>query len=185
MKHDGTRQLAVITGATGGIGKEICRRVAMSGFDILAQYHSDRAAAEALQREVEDNQHLCRIVQADLASEAGVASVCSAAEAMRADSSGTLEIRALVNNAARLLGPSFDEATVADFDAYMALNARAPFFLSQRLSRNMPPAPVLCTSRLQAPISQARAISSTPSARRQSEALTKTPRKLSRRGEFA
>lgn len=46
-------------------------------------------------------------------------------------------VAALVNNATRLLGPSFGETTPAQFDAYFALNARAPFLLAQELCRRM------------------------------------------------
>lgn len=137
MSPETVRRLAVVTGATGGIGQEICRRAALAGFDIVAHYHSDREGAEALRRNVQDARRSCHIVQADLAEESGVDEICAVVEDLRA-SDDTVELQALINNAAKLLSPSFDEATVADFDAYFALNARAPFFLSQRLSKQMP-----------------------------------------------
>lgn len=46
-------------------------------------------------------------------------------------------LQALVNNAALLLGPSFEAATVSEFDRYFAVNSRAPLFLSQSLSKLM------------------------------------------------
>jgi 3-oxoacyl-[acyl-carrier protein] reductase len=135
---EGAAPLLVVTGATGGIGQEICRRAAEAGYDVLAAFHTHASRAEELRREVAERGRRCRTVQADLGDPSGIDVVCAAVaeEAGRADAGG---LRGLVNNAARLLGPSFDEATIADFDAYFAVNTRAAFFLSQRLSRLMPP----------------------------------------------
>ncbi len=130
--------LLVVTGATGGIGREICRRGSEAGYDLVAQFHTDTSGAESLLQESEEIGRKCRLVQADLGTAAGIDTVCRAVEAelVRTDAVG---IRGLVNNAAKMLGPSFDEATIEDFDSFFAVNTRAGFFLAQRLSKLMPP----------------------------------------------
>lgn len=129
--------LLVVTGASGGIGREICRRAAAAGYDVVAQFHTDAASAAELRREVHHLGRACRAVQADLGDPAGIESLLAAVGDEVA--SRAVVLKGLVNNAARLLGPSFDEATIVDFDAYFAVNTRAAFFLSQRLSRTMAP----------------------------------------------
>lgn len=131
-----TRKLAVVTGATGGIGAAICQRLHEDGFGILAQYHTNYAKAEAIGRRIRDDGGYFHTISCDLGTPEGVCAVVDTARVLTDQSPGR-EIHALVNNAAKLLGPAFDEATVDQFDEYFALNVRAPFFLSQGLSRLM------------------------------------------------
>jgi 3-oxoacyl-[acyl-carrier protein] reductase len=131
-----TKRFAVVTGATGGIGSAICQRLHKDGYGIIAQYRSNQVQAEALGRRIRGDGGHFQSVACDLRTREGVDSVVGAVVALLASSS-TIELHALVNNAAMLLGPSFDEATVDEFDEYFAVNVRAPFFLAQGLSRRM------------------------------------------------
>jgi 3-oxoacyl-[acyl-carrier protein] reductase len=131
-----TRKLAVVTGATGGIGAAICQRLHEDGFGILAQYHPNYAKAQAIGRRIRGDGGYFQALSCDLGTPEGVLAVVSAARVIAEQSLGR-EVHALVNNAAKLLGPAFDDATVDQFDEFFALNVRAPFFLSQGLSRLM------------------------------------------------
>lgn len=130
------RPLAVITGATGGIGLEICRVLAGAGYDLVAQFHADIGGARRLEKEIATVGARCRTVAADLRDADGIDAVCVVVdEELRRP--GVEGLLALINNAAKLLGPSFESATLADFDAYFAVNTRAPFFLAQQLLPKM------------------------------------------------
>ncbi len=124
--------LAVVTGATGGIGRATCQVLGEAGYAILAQYRSDAQAALELQAQLSENGVDCHLVPADLSTAEGVDAV-AVMTTMLLEAHHELELRTLVNNAAVLLGPSFDGATFDSFDRYFALNTRAPFFLSQSL----------------------------------------------------
>ena len=136
MTHS-NRPLAVVTGATGGIGRDICRLLAREGYDIVAQYNSQHDRAEQLKSSLEELGAYCATVSCDLGTPEAVDAVDAAVEEALSSTGG--ELKALVNNAAMLLGPSLASATHEQFDAYMAVNVRAPFFLAQRLSLRMPP----------------------------------------------
>ncbi|HUG49499.1 MAG TPA: SDR family oxidoreductase [Terrimesophilobacter sp.] len=131
-----TGKLAVVTGATGGIGTAICQRLHQDGFGILAQFHTNHAKAETIGQTIREDGGYFKTVSCDLGTPEGVCEVLSTAREVAEQSPGR-KIHALVNNAAKLLGPAFDEATIDQFDEYFALNVRAPFFLSQGLSRLM------------------------------------------------
>jgi 3-oxoacyl-[acyl-carrier protein] reductase len=132
------RPLAVVTGATGGIGREICLGLARAGYDLVAQFHVDVDGARQLEADIAAAGGRCATVAADLSAADGVDTVCAVVDGeLRRPGRGGL--RALVNNAAKLLGPSFDNATLADFDAYFAVNTRAAFFLAQQLVPKMIP----------------------------------------------
>lgn len=131
-----SRRLVVVTGASGGIGRALCARLAHEGYDVLAQYHSRKAGAEEVRRTVEARGRRCLLIAADLEERSGPEAVCRAAGRHLAGHADTV-LHGLVNNAALLLGPSFEAATADEFDRYMAVNVRAALLLSQQLSRLM------------------------------------------------
>lgn len=127
-----TDKLAVVTGASGGIGAEIVQTLVADGFYVIAQYRNNEHNAAAL---LENAGGRCELVQAELSSMDGIATIVDAVRSRA--SASAMQVAALVNNAAKLLGPSFTAATPASFDEYVAINTRAPFFLSQLLSQDM------------------------------------------------
>jgi NAD(P)-dependent dehydrogenase (short-subunit alcohol dehydrogenase family) len=74
------RSVAVITGATGGVGLEIAKGLARAGYDIIIGAHSERRGAEAVREIRSVATHPASIQQSplDLASLASVAAFASA-----------------------------------------------------------------------------------------------------------
>ena len=62
------RKVALITGATRGIGKEIALELAKNGFDIAVNYRSMQDDMEDLKKEIEENNVRCEFVGADVAN---------------------------------------------------------------------------------------------------------------------
>lgn len=131
-----TTRFVVVTGATGGIGRAIVRRLASDGYGIVLHYASSEQVAAELRSELIDNGVHCVMVGADLRSELGIRRVIEEVDNLLA-LDGNYRLHGLVNNAAKLLGPSLTDATFAQFNEYVDLNARAPFFLIQQISRMM------------------------------------------------
>ncbi|MGO1906283.1 MAG: SDR family NAD(P)-dependent oxidoreductase [Brevibacterium aurantiacum] len=134
--NDAARRYVVVTGATGGVGFATSLKLAREGYDVIAQYGTRHDTALELQAEVANIGVGATVVRADLAESVGQSHLVAAVESALSKSPGST-LAGLVNGAAKLLGPSFDSATVDQFDTYFALNARAPFFLTQRLSKLM------------------------------------------------
>lgn len=133
MKMSQGRGLAVVTGATGGIGAAICLRLQADGYGIIAEYRSSHEKAGELGDHIRGRGTFFKAVCSDLSTPDGVKAVVRAVRETL-DDHPEYELRALINNAAKLLGPAFGEATVEQFDHYMAVNVRAPYFLCQELS---------------------------------------------------
>jgi 3-oxoacyl-[acyl-carrier protein] reductase len=113
-------KIALITGASGGIGSCIARRFAQDGISLalLGRSKEKLAATAASVREYGVETLL---LPGDLLDDAYLED-CFAAVKERF---GGLDI--LVNNAGIALSRSFEETTMAEFDRIMALNARVPY----------------------------------------------------------
>ena len=59
-------KIALITGATRGIGKEIALELAANGFDIAVNYRSMQDGMEKLKKEIESNNVKCLLIKADI-----------------------------------------------------------------------------------------------------------------------
>lgn len=113
-------KIALITGASGGIGSCIARRFAQDGISLalLGRSKEKLAATAASVREYGVETLL---LPGDLLDDAYLED-CFAAVKERF---GGLDI--LVNNAGMALSRSFEETTMTEFDRIMALNARVPY----------------------------------------------------------
>ncbi len=132
-KETPTRPLVVVTGATGGIGSAICMRLHADGYGIIAQYRTNHGKAHSLGHNIREAGGHFEAIACDLSSPAGVNALVQAIYT-DLETNPDHRLHGLVNNAAKLLGPAFGETTVDQFDEYMAVNLRAPFFLAQGLT---------------------------------------------------
>ena len=62
-------KVALITGATRGIGREIALELAANGFDIAVNYRSEKDIPEDLKKEIESHNVRCEFVQADVSNQ--------------------------------------------------------------------------------------------------------------------
>lgn len=125
------QKVAIVTGASGGIGTAVSERLARDGYAVVVNCSGSTAAAEALVRKIEEAGGRAISAQANVADAAAVARMFDAAEA----ASGGVDI--LVNAAGTM-----DLATVADssdalFDKTVAANLRGTFNTLREAARRM------------------------------------------------
>ena len=108
---------AIVTGGGKRIGEAIVRALLADGWDVIAHVHHEGDPVPGGARKV----------AADLGGAECAARIFAAAEAA--------PVRLLVNNAARFAFDGFGEASAAEFDAHMAVNARTPMLLIDELAR--------------------------------------------------
>lgn len=85
--------VALITGGTRGIGKEIALTLSKEGFDIAINYRKENDELEELKKEIENNNVKCLLVQGDVSS----FDDCERFVKETAEELGSIDI--LVNNA--------------------------------------------------------------------------------------
>ena len=121
---------ALITGASKGIGAEICEVFAEAGADIVAVAR-DLPGLEQTCSAVESHGRNCIVIEADLGDPKGPARAAEDALAHWP----TIDILVNCAGIARI-APAL-ELTAESWDATMNVNVRAPFLLSQKLAPPM------------------------------------------------
>src|SRR5215813_12251730 len=121
-----TSRIALVTGASRGIGKSIALALAEAGADIAVNYNSNAQAAEQVCEQVRAKGRKAIPVQADVSKSPDVDSLVSTVE----NQLGSPLI--LVNNAgiAELLPP--EKVTEEIFERFLRVNLTSMFLVTQR-----------------------------------------------------
>ena len=111
------KRVALVTGASRGIGAAIARELSNQGWAVAVHYNRSEAQARALAEALPD----AMAVHADMADAAAVARMVEDVAARYG------RIDALVNNAGVALWKLAMDTTVAEWDALFAVNVRGAF----------------------------------------------------------
>jgi len=122
---DITRKTALITGAGRRIGRALAEDLGAAGWGVAVHYLHSREEADEVVAAVVAAGGRGAAVQADLADADSVTRLVPAA----VEALGPLGL--LVNNASIFERDDITTATLASWDSHIAINLRAPFFLSQ------------------------------------------------------
>jgi len=120
-------RIALVTGASRGIGKAIAIALAHAGADVAVNFHSQSAAADAVCKEIQSLGRKCIAVQADVSQSPDIDRLVTAVE----NDLGPITI--LVNNAgiARLL-PA-EQVTEEIWNEFLRVNLTSVFLVTQRV----------------------------------------------------
>ncbi|RWL16985.1 MAG: SDR family oxidoreductase [Mesorhizobium sp.] len=124
-------KVALVTGASKGIGAEIARRLARDGFSVVVNYARGAEAAEQVVREIEAKRGEAIAVQADVGEPTAAARLFDTAE----QALGGLDV--LVNNAGIMKLAPLAEMDVADFDRQIAVNLGGVFHCMREGARRL------------------------------------------------
>ncbi len=122
-----TNRLAIVTGASTGIGYELAKQCRDHGFDLLIA--SDEAEIEKAAAELRGGGASVEAVQADLSGGEGVDKLVAAMKGRPVD--------ALLANAGRGLGRSFLDQDSADWTRVVEINITGTLLLVQAVGREM------------------------------------------------
>jgi NAD(P)-dependent dehydrogenase (short-subunit alcohol dehydrogenase family) len=127
------RGVALVTGASRGIGRGIAVALANAGFDVVVNYASNRDAAEEVGMAIEAVGRRALLVQGDVSVVADRAKLMDETYAKL----GRLDL--LVNNAgvAPKVRADLLEGGEESFDRMVNVNLKGPYFLTQLVARRM------------------------------------------------
>ena len=125
-------KVALVTGASRGIGRAIALRLAQDGALVAVHYGRNSDAADTVVQKIEANGGAAFSIQAELGTLANVYALYEALDAALHQRTGTNQFDILVNNAGISIRESIEETTEKTFDELIAVNVKAPFFLIQQ-----------------------------------------------------
>jgi 3-oxoacyl-[acyl-carrier protein] reductase len=124
-------KVAIVTGASRGIGAAVAERLARDGFTVVVNYSGNDAAAEALMRKIEAAGGRALSAKADVGDPQAVRGLFDAAEA----AFGGIDV--LVNNAGIMKLATLADSDDALFDSQVAVNLKGTFNALREASRRL------------------------------------------------
>ena len=122
-------KVAIVTGASNGIGRAIAERLAQDNAMVVVNYGKSVEKAKAVVAEIESKGGQAVAIHADMSKIADVRRLVNDT----VKKFGRLDI--LVNNAGMFIPKALVETTEEEFDQIFALNAKGPYFAMQEAAK--------------------------------------------------
>jgi len=125
------RKIALVTGGSRGLGKEMALSLAKKGLDVILTYNSKKAEAEEVVRLIEVMGQNAAAIQLDVSDVKSFGTFFSEVSQILSSIFKTSKFDYLINNAGIGIHASFEETTPEQFDDLMNIQFKGPFFLTQ------------------------------------------------------
>jgi NAD(P)-dependent dehydrogenase (short-subunit alcohol dehydrogenase family) len=126
-------KIALVTGASRGLGRNTAIALARKGVDVVGTYHSKEAEAAATVSAIEELGRKAVMFQLNTGNTASFVGFAADLKQALSATWGRSTFDYLVNNAGIGIHAPFAETTEADFDRLMNIHLKGVFFLTQRL----------------------------------------------------
>ena len=125
------QKIAIVTGASRGIGREVAKELAESGITVIANYNKSEEEAKKLQQELEEQNFKLEIFKADVSKREDVKKLVE----YTIEKYGKIDI--LINNAGISEYKLFTDETDEDWDKLINTNLYSAFAMSQEVIPTM------------------------------------------------
>jgi len=126
-------RIALITGASRGLGRSSALQLAERGVDVILTYRANEAEAQAVVRAIEQQGRRAVALRLDVADSGQFAPFADRVRQVLASTWQRETFDYLVNNAGTGLHASIAETTEAQFDELVNVHFKSTFFLTQKL----------------------------------------------------
>ena len=127
-----TNKIALITGGSRGLGKNMAISIAKKGIDIILTYNSNKEAADAVVAEIKAAGQKAMALQLNTGNIKSFGAFIETLSATLKESFSTDRFDFLINNAGIGIHAPFAETTEEQFNELMDIHFKGVFFLTQR-----------------------------------------------------
>lgn len=127
------RKIALVTGSSRGLGRNMALHLARQGVDVVLTYRSKQAEAEDVANEARALGARAAVLAFDAADSSRFADFAARLKDVLKQDWQRENFDFLVNNAGIGIHASFAETTEAQFDELFRIHLKGPFFLTQTL----------------------------------------------------
>ncbi|AIQ35107.1 3-ketoacyl-ACP reductase [Paenibacillus sp. FSL R5-0345] len=131
MDHHLAGRVALVTGASRGMGREIAESLALHGAKVVVNYANSPGKAEEVVSEIKQKGGEAIAVQADISQMRELEQLFQTT----LEAYGQIDI--LVNNAGIMITKPIASMTEEDFDKQFAINVKGTFFACQQAAKHM------------------------------------------------
>jgi NAD(P)-dependent dehydrogenase (short-subunit alcohol dehydrogenase family) len=125
-------KIALVTGGSRGLGKDMAQNLAKKGLDVILTYHSQQAEAEGVVAEITALGQRAVALQLDTSKVSAFGSFFEQVQAALRDTFDTDRFDFLVNNAGTGLYQPYPQVSEQQFDDMLNIHFKGPFFLTQQ-----------------------------------------------------
>ena len=125
-------KIAVVTGGSRGLGKNMAISLAQKGIDVILTYNSQQQEAQAVVSEIEQYGQRAVALQLDVADSNGFDAFFATVAATLQQTFRADRFDFLINNAGTGIYASFADTTGEQFDAMVNIHLKSVFFLTQK-----------------------------------------------------
>jgi NAD(P)-dependent dehydrogenase (short-subunit alcohol dehydrogenase family) len=130
---DSSNKIALITGASRGLGRSTALALARQGIDVIGTYHSNKTEADATAAAIRSLGRQAIMIQLDTGKASSFPAFVTDVKRELAVTWRRQNFDYLVNNAGIGVNAPFAQTSEADFDRVMNINLKGVFFLTQAL----------------------------------------------------
>ncbi|KAA0261973.1 SDR family NAD(P)-dependent oxidoreductase [Hafnia alvei] len=128
-----SNKIALITGASRGLGKSMALHLAAQGVDVVVTYRSQQDEANDVVKQIEQTGAQAAALPLDVSQTSSFTHLRTALEQVLEQKWGRKDFDFLVNNAGIGINAPFAETSEEQFDQLMNIQLKGPFFLTQTL----------------------------------------------------
>jgi NAD(P)-dependent dehydrogenase (short-subunit alcohol dehydrogenase family) len=126
-------KIALVTGGSRGLGKDMALQLAKKGFDVIITYQTKIDSAQEVVNQIKSNGNKAFAIQLDMANANSFDQFVATLSITLKNEFNSDTISALVNNAGVGIHASFADTTMEQFDSMVNIHLKGPYFLTQKL----------------------------------------------------
>jgi NAD(P)-dependent dehydrogenase (short-subunit alcohol dehydrogenase family) len=126
-------KVALVTGGSRGLGKDMCLQLAHKGFDIILTFNSKATEAEAVVAEITALGKKAKAIQLDVSNSKNFDAFVANVKESLAGNFDAQHITALVNNAGVGTHTTIADTSEEVFDSMVNIHLKGPYFITQKL----------------------------------------------------